>query len=176
MFLNLIKKCNEKNIRREIVRDDIMSTVICMRLSLDRKRSTSHSLARPLTLLLVSIPRRTRTRFVRENSAKLLSRRPAGNAKNTDEVHRPYTITASTVRCTFTTRTQPSPSSSSLARDSLVSCRVSCERWAQTGFASYRTSMPLVRGRLMPETFEAVKLFNDRYLLSLRLICLFYNY
>lgn len=127
-----------------------------MRLSLDRKRSTSRSLARSLTpRLLVSIPRRMRTRFVRENSAKLLSRRPAGNAKNTDEVHRPYTITASTVRCTFTTRVQPSLSSSSAARDSLVSCRVSCERWAQTGFASYRTSMPLVRGRSMPDPFEA---------------------
>lgn len=58
-------------------------------------RSTADAASR------IDSTKRTRTRFVRENSAKL-SRRPAGNAKNTDEVHRPYTITASTVRCTFT--------------------------------------------------------------------------
>lgn len=71
--------------------------------------------------LLVSIPRMMWTRFVRENSAKLLSRRPADSAKNTYEVHRPYTITVDSSMHVYTTRTQPSLSSSSPAHATLSS-------------------------------------------------------
>lgn len=107
-----------------------MCDCLLIEKSLHRTRSLADA------RFLVSIPRTMWTRFVRENSAKLLSRRPA---KNTDEVHRPYTITVSTVRCTFIPLASNPLFLPPLLHTrllSLVSFRVSCERWAQTGFAS----------------------------------------